>query len=392
MNQPLLWMPHLIDQSLQLPHMIDQSLLWLPCMNDQSLLWLLHMTGQSLPRMTHVIVPSPVQLPDMFVQCQLPVWSVIFHFFPTTTHGSPVSTSSIAPGYQVPTSATPPCSPVSTSPTTHDSPVTTAGHHSPEYTSASSDRSPNDAFGTAGRGPDFSSTTSHCSPVDISATQSDSPVYTSTRPVTPDNHIDSTPAYSGSPASHGAPSALLPKAPNHSYISDLPVQKLKGKCDDLMSCSNIKNLVGSDSHAISTRGHRHIEFSVSLFSKPLKCKWIKMLMWHTREGSLGSSLGCMLHNKCIATASHLALVYSDWASDKDAGCCWACASLYLQTALHTYYISLSLKRNSWLYILILILTSISTKNQIWCNHFFYTCASYILLTSCLPYITYIVIQ
>ena len=33
-------------------------------------------------------------------------------------------------------------------------------------------------------------------------------------------------------------------------------------CDDLMSCSNIKNLVGSDSHAISTRGHRHIEFSV----------------------------------------------------------------------------------------------------------------------------------
>ena len=45
----------------------------------------------------------------------------------------------------------------------------------------------------------------------------------------------------------------------------------------------------------------------------------------------------MLHNKCIATASHLALVYSDWASDKDAGCCWACASLYLQTAQHTYY-------------------------------------------------------
>ena len=43
-------------------------------------------------------------------------------------------------------------------------------------------------------------------------------------------------------------------------------------CDVLMSCSNIKNLVGSDSHAISTRGHRHIEFSVSLFSKPLKCK------------------------------------------------------------------------------------------------------------------------
>ena len=62
-----------------------------------------------------------------------------------------------------------------------------------------------------------------------------------------------------------------------------------------------------------------------------------MLMWHTREGSLGSSQGCMLHNKCIATASHLALVYSDWASDKDAGCCWACASLYLQTAQHTYY-------------------------------------------------------